>query len=422
MRLRPGPSGWTVAFPAGQGAGGGRRQVAPWDPGSRPPALPVLMALLASPSLARGWGQQASGRLGEHRPSRPAWPALGLSVQARRECVAAAHGAQPAAGAQTVTTPPPSPGPRLVFNRVNGRRPPATASSLEGTQETYTLAHEENVRFVSEAWRQVEQQLDAGQAGERGPGPVRYEERTPDARLQTGPQGLLRPRPLRDCRRLQGVRPWATARRLRTSSLCLDPGSLPLPCRWGQVLASRPAAAPAAITGGGWPGLGPAKRPAPHRAFPGLQSHRMQVGTGAVTPPARVPTVEASGQSRWALRAGPELTLGRRPRLPPPRQWTSSRSAGTCVSPWNCQGRRNNGKVKLTGAKGVAEDCASRWAGLSAQRPSEALAPRPGAAVLLGSPGGSWTGAAPSGAPWPQPTPGGQSVLWTPGRLPPAGR
>ncbi|XP_045317529.1 MAPK regulated corepressor interacting protein 2 isoform X5 [Leopardus geoffroyi] len=43
-----------------------------------------------------------------------------------------------------------SPGPRLVFNRVNGRRPPITSPSLEGTQETYTLAHEENVRFVSE--------------------------------------------------------------------------------------------------------------------------------------------------------------------------------------------------------------------------------------------------------------------------------
>lgn len=49
-------------------------------------------------------------------------------------------------------SPPPShsPGPRLVFNRVNGRRPPTTSPSIEGTQETYTLAHEENVRFVSE--------------------------------------------------------------------------------------------------------------------------------------------------------------------------------------------------------------------------------------------------------------------------------
>ncbi|XP_023567520.1 MAPK regulated corepressor interacting protein 2 isoform X1 [Octodon degus] len=75
-------------------------------------------------------------------------------------------------------------GPRLVFNRVNGRRPLATSPSLEGTQETYTLAHEENVRFVSEAWQQVEQQLDGGPAGESGPKPVQYVERTPDPRLQ----------------------------------------------------------------------------------------------------------------------------------------------------------------------------------------------------------------------------------------------
>lgn len=50
----------------------------------------------------------------------------------------------------TGSSPLHSPGPRLVFNRVNGRRPAATSPSLEGTQETYTLAHEENVRFVSE--------------------------------------------------------------------------------------------------------------------------------------------------------------------------------------------------------------------------------------------------------------------------------
>ncbi|XP_054549874.1 MAPK regulated corepressor interacting protein 2 isoform X1 [Talpa occidentalis] len=76
------------------------------------------------------------------------------------------------------------PGPRLVFNRVNGRRPPATTSSLEETQETYTPAHEENVRFVSEAWQQVERQLGAGQTSESGPRPVQYVERTPNPRLQ----------------------------------------------------------------------------------------------------------------------------------------------------------------------------------------------------------------------------------------------
>uniref|UniRef100_A0A4X1SHF4 MAPK regulated corepressor interacting protein 2 n=1 Tax=Sus scrofa TaxID=9823 RepID=A0A4X1SHF4_PIG len=85
-----------------------------------------------------------------------------------------------------------SPGPRLVFNRVNGRRPPATSPSLEGSQETYTLAHEENVRFVSEAWQQVEQQLGGGPAGESGPRPVQYVERTPNPRLQSEPSPALR--------------------------------------------------------------------------------------------------------------------------------------------------------------------------------------------------------------------------------------
>lgn len=63
------------------------------------------------------------------------------------------------AGANCISLlPSHSSGPRLVFNRVNGRRPLTTSPSLEGTQETYTVAHEENVRFVSE--------------GSKGPGGV----------------------------------------------------------------------------------------------------------------------------------------------------------------------------------------------------------------------------------------------------------
>ncbi|XP_078296496.1 MAPK regulated corepressor interacting protein 2 isoform X4 [Panthera onca] len=62
-----------------------------------------------------------------------------------RECLAEWHVQPRTPGSHLLL-----PGPRLVFNRVNGRRPPVTSPSLEGTQETYTLAHEENVRFVSE--------------------------------------------------------------------------------------------------------------------------------------------------------------------------------------------------------------------------------------------------------------------------------
>ncbi|XP_062041632.1 MAPK regulated corepressor interacting protein 2 isoform X1 [Lepus europaeus] len=116
--------------------------------------------------------QQVESRLGELLKCRqPAPPAL----QPPR--------AQPSAQ-QPGPWPLSSPGPRLVFNRVNGRRPHATSPSLEGTQETYTLAHEENVRFVSEAWQQVERQLDGGRAGERGSRPVQYVERSPNPRLQ----------------------------------------------------------------------------------------------------------------------------------------------------------------------------------------------------------------------------------------------
>ncbi|XP_073648643.1 MAPK regulated corepressor interacting protein 2 isoform X1 [Tursiops truncatus] len=96
-----------------------------------------------------------------------------------RECLAEWHVQPRTPGSHLLL-----PGPRLVFNRVNGRRPPATSPSLKGTQETYTLAHEENVRFVSEAWQQVEQQLGGGPAGESGPRPVQYVERTPNPRLQ----------------------------------------------------------------------------------------------------------------------------------------------------------------------------------------------------------------------------------------------
>ncbi|KAM9098276.1 MAPK regulated corepressor interacting protein 2 [Sarcophilus harrisii] len=74
--------------------------------------------------------------------------------------------------------------PKLVFNRVNGRRPLATTQSITATEESYTLAHEENVRFVYEAWQQVEQQLVGSQAGESGPRPVQYVEKTPNPGLQ----------------------------------------------------------------------------------------------------------------------------------------------------------------------------------------------------------------------------------------------
>uniref|UniRef100_A0A8C8R8T9 MAPK regulated corepressor interacting protein 2 n=1 Tax=Pelusios castaneus TaxID=367368 RepID=A0A8C8R8T9_9SAUR len=80
-------------------------------------------------------------------------------------------------------SPSSSPIPKLVFNRVNGKRPQVTTQRTPATEESYTLAHEENVRFVYEAWQQVERQLDDSRIGEGGCGPVQYVEKTPNPAL-----------------------------------------------------------------------------------------------------------------------------------------------------------------------------------------------------------------------------------------------
>ncbi|KAL8175195.1 UNVERIFIED_CONTAM: hypothetical protein K2H54_016057 [Gekko kuhli] len=80
--------------------------------------------------------------------------------------------------------PPSSSAPKLVFNRVNGKRPPLMPQQTAATEESYTLAHEENVRFVYETWQQVEQQLYNSHPGENGSGPVQYTEKTPSPELK----------------------------------------------------------------------------------------------------------------------------------------------------------------------------------------------------------------------------------------------
>ncbi|NXC11245.1 MCRI2 protein, partial [Orthonyx spaldingii] len=77
-----------------------------------------------------------------------------------------------------------SPAQKLVFNRVNGKRPPLLLQQISAPEECYTLAHEENVRFIYEAWQQVEQQLDGSRSGESACGPVQYVEKTPNPGLK----------------------------------------------------------------------------------------------------------------------------------------------------------------------------------------------------------------------------------------------
>uniref|UniRef100_A0A8C4JLU7 MAPK regulated corepressor interacting protein 2 n=1 Tax=Dromaius novaehollandiae TaxID=8790 RepID=A0A8C4JLU7_DRONO len=76
------------------------------------------------------------------------------------------------------------PAQKLVFNRVNGKRPQVLPQHVSAPEECYTSAHEENVRFVYEAWQQVEQQLDDSQRGENVCGPVQYVEKTPNPGLK----------------------------------------------------------------------------------------------------------------------------------------------------------------------------------------------------------------------------------------------
>ncbi|CAL8333824.1 unnamed protein product [Lota lota] len=75
-----------------------------------------------------------------------------------------------------------SPPPKIVFNRPNGKRyhtapTPKTDSPPEGC---FTPAHEENVKFVYEAWQEVEQKMgDGTQEGGKPVGaPVQYAEKT----------------------------------------------------------------------------------------------------------------------------------------------------------------------------------------------------------------------------------------------------
>uniref|UniRef100_A0A8C1HY95 MAPK regulated corepressor interacting protein 2 n=1 Tax=Cyprinus carpio carpio TaxID=630221 RepID=A0A8C1HY95_CYPCA len=79
------------------------------------------------------------------------------------------------------TTENSSPAPKIVFHRLNGKRFHRPSSpKAENTTEGFTPAHEENVRFVYEAWQEVEQKLGEGSQPENGKGPVQYAERSPN--------------------------------------------------------------------------------------------------------------------------------------------------------------------------------------------------------------------------------------------------
>ncbi|KAI3359814.1 hypothetical protein L3Q82_014185 [Scortum barcoo] len=91
---------------------------------------------------------------------------------------------------QTSWSIPDLPAPKIVFNRPNGKKyhHPASGSAHADDQqeESFTPAHEENVKFVYEAWQEVVQQ-DQGpvQRPEEAQGAVHYKETTPGPHMDS---------------------------------------------------------------------------------------------------------------------------------------------------------------------------------------------------------------------------------------------
>ncbi|KAM3623879.1 uncharacterized protein V6R79_016626 [Siganus canaliculatus] len=78
-----------------------------------------------------------------------------------------------------------SPPPKIVFNRLNGKRYHGAATqSSSSPAEGFTPAHEENVRFVYEAWQEVEQRLGDAAETSDSKGPIQYSEKTPSAAMK----------------------------------------------------------------------------------------------------------------------------------------------------------------------------------------------------------------------------------------------
>ncbi|KAM4717275.1 MAPK regulated corepressor interacting protein 2-like [Anableps anableps] len=80
---------------------------------------------------------------------------------------------------QTSWNMPDLPVPKIVFNRLNGKKhhQPAQALPTDSRhEEAFSHEHEENVKFVSEAWQEVVQQ--EGQGAEASQTAVYYKETT----------------------------------------------------------------------------------------------------------------------------------------------------------------------------------------------------------------------------------------------------
>ncbi|XP_053193868.1 MAPK regulated corepressor interacting protein 2-like [Scomber japonicus] len=86
---------------------------------------------------------------------------------------------------QTSWSMPDLPAPKIVFNRLNGKKyhHPAPALPADNQQEeSFTPAHEENVKFVYDAWQEVVQQ-EQEQGPKAAQGAVHYKETTPSPHM-----------------------------------------------------------------------------------------------------------------------------------------------------------------------------------------------------------------------------------------------
>ncbi|XP_051243610.1 MAPK regulated corepressor interacting protein 2 [Dicentrarchus labrax] len=88
---------------------------------------------------------------------------------------------------QTSWSMPGLPAPKIVFNRLNGKKyhHPAPAVPADNQQEeSSTAAHEENARFLYDAWQEVVQQEQVpGQRPVEAQGAVHYKETTPSPHM-----------------------------------------------------------------------------------------------------------------------------------------------------------------------------------------------------------------------------------------------
>lgn len=80
---------------------------------------------------------------------------------------------------------PDLPAPKIVFNRLNGKKyhhPTPALPADNQHEESFTPAHEENVKFVYDAWQEVVQQEQGPDAAQ---GAVHYKETTPSPHMDS---------------------------------------------------------------------------------------------------------------------------------------------------------------------------------------------------------------------------------------------